>query len=157
MHAAYDRVPYHGVDYRVISKWARMVGLDHIHVGTGVGKLQGTPRELAERLEVLRKQHSQVVNDMHFEQPWADLRPTFPVASGGLHPGHVPALMEIFGKDAIFAFGGGVHGHPGGSRAGATAVREALEGVVVGKSLTSIAKSSKELREALEIWGEVRF
>ncbi|MGB9713070.1 MAG: ribulose-bisphosphate carboxylase large subunit [Dissulfurimicrobium sp.] len=157
MHAAYDRVPYHGVDYRVISKWARMIGLDHIHMGTGVGKLEGTRTELAERLEILRERNSKVVNGMRFMQPWEDLKPVFPVASGGLHPGHVPILFDIFGKDAIWAFGGGVHGHPRGSQAGAAAVREAVEGVVAGKSLDQIARQSRELREALAIWAEVKF
>jgi len=157
MHAAYDRVPFHGVDYRVISKWARMIGLDHIHVGTGVGKLEGTRSELAERLEILREQNSKVVNDMRFKQPWEELKSVFPVASGGLHPGHVPMLLDIFGRDAIFAFGGGVHGHPRGSRAGAAAVRAAIEGCMAGKSLAQIAKQSRELKEALEIWAEVKF
>ncbi len=157
MHAAYDRVPYHGVDYRVISKWARMAGLDHIHVGTGVGKLEGTRTELEERLEILREDNSGVVNNMCFEQPWAGLKPVFPVASGGLHPGHVPVLLDIFGKDSIWAFGGGVHGHPGGSRAGATAVRDAIDGVMKGKTLDQIARQSRELKEAMEIWAEVKF
>ncbi len=157
MHAAYDRVPYHGVDYRVISKWARMAGLDHIHVGTGVGKLEGTRIELAERLEILREQNSRIVNDMHFVQSWEELKPVFPVASGGLHPGHIPVLLDIFGKEAIFAFGGGVHGHPRGSRAGAAAVRDAVEGVMAGKSLDQIARNSKDLKEALAIWSEIKF
>jgi ribulose-bisphosphate carboxylase large chain len=157
MHAAYDRVPYHGVDYRVISKWARMAGLDHIHVGTGVGKLEGNRIELAERLEILREQNSKIVNGMHFAQSWEKLKPVFPVASGGLHPGHIPALINIFGKEAIFAFGGGVHGHPRGSRAGAAAVRDAIEGVMAGKSLDHIAQGSENLKEALAIWSEIKF
>lgn len=157
MHAAYDRVPYHGVDYRVISKWARMAGMDHIHVGTGVGKLEGNRIELAERLEILREQKSKIVNNMRFVQSWGKLKPVFPVASGGLHPGHIPVLIDIFGKEAIFAFGGGVHGHPRGSRAGAAAVRDAIEGVMAGKSLDQIARSSKNLKEALEIWSEIKF
>lgn len=157
MHAAYDRIPYHGVEYRVISKWARMVGLDHIHVGTGVGKLEGTAEDLAERLAILRDPVTRPVNQVQFEQDWAGLKATFPVASGGLHPGHVPALHEIFGTDAIWAFGGGVHGHPDGSMVGAQAVREAIEGVVAGKSLDQVKKTSTPLRRALEIWSEVKF
>ncbi len=157
MHSAFDRVRTHGVEYRVISKWARMVGIDHIHIGTGVGKLEGGVQELQERMEFLRKPYSKKVGDIQFEQDWGDLKPTAPVASGGLHPGHVPALYNVFGKDAFWAFGGGCHGHPDGSMAGARAIRDAIEGVVAGKSLDDIAKTSKELKRALEIWREVKF
>ena len=157
MHAAFDRMPDHGMDFRLISKIARLVGIDHVHVGTGVGKLEGGIPELKERLEILRKPYSEIVEGMFFEQDWGDLKPTVPVASGGLHPGHVPSLYQIFGKDVFWAFGGGAHGHPNGSRAGATAIRDAVEGVVAGKSLDEIAKYSKELKSALEIWSEVKF
>ena len=33
----------HGVSFRVIAKWMRMAGVDHIHAGTVVGKLEGDP------------------------------------------------------------------------------------------------------------------
>ncbi len=157
MHSAMDRVKNHGIEFRVIAKWARMVGIDHVHVGTGVGKLEGGVQELKERMQVLREPYTKKVGDIQFEQDWFGLKPTIPVASGGLHPGHVPALYEIFGKDAFWAFGGGCHGHPDGSMAGARAIRDAIEGVIIGKSLDDIAKESPELKRALEIWKEVKF
>lgn len=157
MHSALDRLPNHGIEYRVLVKWARMGGIDHVHVGTGVGKLEGGVAELRERNQILREAHSRRVEGMFFDQEWGRLKPSIPVASGGLHPGHVPALYNIFGKDAFWAFGGGTHGHPDGSREGARAVRDAVEGVVAGKSLDQIAKTSKALRRALDIWQEVKF
>ncbi len=157
MHAALDRVPYHGIEYRVISKVARLLGVDHIHTGTGVGKLEGGPEEMRERVAILRDPVTKPYRGVLFEQDWAGLKPTVPVASGGLHPGHIPALHNIFGKDAFFAFGGGTHGHPGGSRAGARAVRTALEAVAQGISLEQAAKENKELRQALDLWAEVKF
>ena len=33
----------HGINFRVICKWMRMAGVDHIHAGTVVGKLGGDP------------------------------------------------------------------------------------------------------------------
>jgi len=108
-------------------------------------------------MQVLREQHTNRVGDIQFEQDWFGLKSTIPVASGGLHPGHVPALYEIFGKDAFWAFGGGCHGHPDGSMAGARAIRDAIEGVILGKSLDDVAKESPELKRALEIWKEVKF
>jgi ribulose-bisphosphate carboxylase large chain len=92
-----------------------------------------------------------------FDQPWAPLRPVVPVASGGLHPGHVPQLDAIFGQDAFFLFGGGVHGHPGGSRSGAVAARAAVEAVAAGQTLDAAARGCPELRQALELWSAVSF
>src|SRR5215211_3852806 len=42
-HSTYTRQKNHGVSFRVIAKWMRMAGVDHIHAGTVVGKLEGDP------------------------------------------------------------------------------------------------------------------
>ena len=42
-HGTYTRQKTHGVSFRVISKWMRLAGVDHIHAGTVVGKLEGDP------------------------------------------------------------------------------------------------------------------
>nr|WP_202873448.1 RuBisCO large subunit C-terminal-like domain-containing protein [Kribbella capetownensis] len=31
------------MSFRVISKWCRLMGVDHVHAGTVVGKLEGDP------------------------------------------------------------------------------------------------------------------
>jgi ribulose-bisphosphate carboxylase large chain len=46
-------------------------------------------------------------------QDWVSLPGVMPVASGGIHVWHMPALVEIFGDDACLQFGGGTLGHPG--------------------------------------------
>ena len=43
-HGTYTRQKTHGVCFRVIAKWCRLLGVDHIHAGTVVGKLEGDPR-----------------------------------------------------------------------------------------------------------------
>ena len=43
-HGTYTRQKAHGVSFRVISKWMRLAGVDHIHAGTVVGKLEGDPQ-----------------------------------------------------------------------------------------------------------------
>ncbi len=50
-----------------------------------------------------------------------------PVASGGIHIWHMPALVDIFGDDACLQFGGGTLGHPWGIAPGAVANRVALK------------------------------
>lgn len=42
-HGTYTRQKIHGVSFRVIAKWMRLAGVDHIHAGTVVGKLEGDP------------------------------------------------------------------------------------------------------------------
>jgi ribulose-bisphosphate carboxylase large chain len=157
MHAVMDRHPDHGVDFLVIAKWARLMGADHVHVGTGVGKLEGTIQEMGERRRMMTAAFAPAGGGTLFDQAWGELKPLVPVASGGLHPGHVPQLDEVFGTDAFFLFGGGVHGHPGGSRAGATAARVAVEAVAAGQTLEHAARTCPELRQALDLWSGVRF
>lgn len=38
-HSTYTRQKSHGISFRVIAKWLRMAGVDHVHAGTAVGKL----------------------------------------------------------------------------------------------------------------------
>ena len=42
-NSTYSRQKNHGMAFRVICKWMRMAGVDHIHAGTVVGKLEGDP------------------------------------------------------------------------------------------------------------------
>jgi len=82
------------------------------------------------------------------------LKPVLPVASGGLHPGLVPSLMEFFGKDFVIQAGGGIHGHSDGTVAGAKAMRQAVEATLEGVPLKEYARAHVELETALRIWGQ---
>jgi ribulose-bisphosphate carboxylase large chain len=82
------------------------------------------------------------------------LKQVLPVASGGLHPGLVPALVKFFGKDFVIQAGGGIHGHPDGTLAGAEAMRQAVDAAMQGVSLDAYAKKHRELKAALETWGQ---
>ena len=42
-HGTYTRQKNHGISFRVIAKWLRLAGVDHLHCGTAVGKLEGDP------------------------------------------------------------------------------------------------------------------
>ena len=139
-HAAFTKDPRHGISMRVIAKLARVVGVDQLHVGTAVGKMSEGREEVTENAEALR-------GEMH------GLKPVLPVASGGLHPRLVPALMEILGRDIVIQAGGGIHGHPDGTVSGARAMRQAVEAVMQGLSLEEYAEEHGELRRALERWG----
>jgi ribulose-bisphosphate carboxylase large chain len=157
MHAVIDRQPNHGVEFKVLAKWARLTGVDHLHTGTGVGKLEGEFQDLKDRCNLLRMSNTPKAGGLHFDQPWGKLKTVVPVASGGLHPGHVWKVYDTYGNDAFFLFGGGTHGHPGGSYAGAKAVRAAVEAAAHGIGPDEAMKDSKELRQAIELWGTVKF
>jgi ribulose-bisphosphate carboxylase large chain len=81
------------------------------------------------------------------------IKPALPVSSGGLHPGILPPVIEALGRDIVIQVGGGVIGHPDGPRAGAAAVRQALEAINNGIPLEEYAKTHRELARALEKWG----
>ncbi len=139
-HGAVTRTPFHGISMLAICRWARLCGVDNLHAGTaGAGKMEGDVEESLAYYHALR-------NDWY-------VKPVAPVASGGLHPGVVPMLVDRLGTDFAATFGGGVHGHPDGSRAGAMAVRQALEASLAGTPLPEAAKKHPELATALKKWG----
>ena len=92
------------------------------------------------------------------EQNWGRIKPAFPVTSGGLHPGLVPDITDIYGKEIVMLVSGGIHGHPRGTRAGAKATMQAISAVNKKISLEEYAKQSRniELKQALEKWGRMR-
>jgi len=75
------------------------------------------------------------------------------VASGGLHPGKVAAELKNLGTNIVLQAGGGIHGHPDGTEAGARAMRQAADAFMAGVSAEEYAKDHRELARALERWG----
>ncbi len=142
MHAAFTRNPRHGISMLALAKFARMAGVDQLHTGTAIGKLES-------RAEEVRRINDALLGEWYF-------KPVLPVSSGGLHPGIVPEIIEMFGSRLAIQAGGGVMGHPQGPRAGAKALRDAIEAAVSGVSLEEMAERSPELRAALEKWHRVK-
>src|SRR6201985_1888298 len=128
-HSTYTRQKNHGVSFRVIAKWMRMAGVDHIHAGTVVGKLEGDPNVIRGIYDTCRETHvpQNFEHGIFFEQPWASLKKTMPVASGGIHAGQMHQLITYLGEDVVLQFGGGTIGHPMGIAAGAAATRAARQ------------------------------
>jgi len=156
MHAAFSRNRKHGITMQFLAKLMRLIGVSQIHTGTAVGKLTGSKREVALLANVLRDRKVKAVSHILVEQDWGTIRSAFPVSSGGLHPGLVPDVLDIYGKELVLLVSGGIHGHPKGTRAGAIATMQAVEAWSDGMSLDEKAKSSPELGLALEKWGYYR-
>src|SRR5512138_3698424 len=72
-HSTYTRQKSHGVSFRVIAKWMRMAGVDHIHAGTAVGKLEGDPLTVQGFYNVCREERNEVdlARGIFFDQHWA--------------------------------------------------------------------------------------
>jgi len=151
MHAAFDRNPEHGISMMVIADFARLIGVDQIHIGTGIGKLEGRIKDI-KKIEEDIKMKKVKGTKKRLEQNWNGLKSVLSVSSGGLHPGHIPFLIKHLGKDLVIQAGGGIHGHSFGTEAGAIAMRQAVDAVLKKRSLKEYAKTHVELEEALRKW-----
>jgi ribulose-bisphosphate carboxylase large chain len=170
-HSTYTRQKTHGVSFRVISKWVRLIGVDHVHAGTVVGKLEGDPNTTKGYYDTLREDFvpTNPAHGIFFDQNWAALAGVMPVASGGIHAGQIHQLLDLLGEDVVLQFGGGTIGHPDGIEAGAIANRVAVEAMILARNegrdyvnegpeiLRDAAKGCKPLARALDIWKDVSF
>jgi ribulose-bisphosphate carboxylase large chain len=153
MHAAFDRNPNQGISMMVIADFARIIGVDQIHIGTGIGKLEGDVKDIQEIQEEIENGKVKETKN-RLSQKWWNIKPVLGVSSGGLHPRHVPFLIKHLGKDLAIQAGGGIHGHPLGTKAGAIAMRQAIDATLKNISLNEYAKTHVELEEALKMWKE---
>jgi len=170
-HSTYTRQKSHGVSFRVIAKWMRLAGVDHIHTGTVVGKLEGDPLTTRGYYDICREEYNKqtLEHGIFFDQDWASLNKVMPVASGGIHAGQMHQLIHYLGEDVVLQFGGGTIGHPAGIQAGAEANRVALEAMIFARNsgrdyfaegpqiLANAAKSCTPLQQALDVWKGVTF
>ena len=140
MHGAITRNREHGIAMRPFCRLVRMLGGDQLHTGTVSGKMD---HDLSELLG----------DNKALTEPFHGMKQVFPVASGGLSPGGVAREVSSLGRDIILQAGGGIHGHPDGTRAGATAMRQAVDAAIQNIPLQEYAKDHQELNRALDKWG----
>jgi ribulose-bisphosphate carboxylase large chain len=114
---------YH-IDWNVICKLAGMSGVDFIHAG-----MLGGYSNSDDMPEVIKTLHSYKV---------------MPALSCGMHPGLVDWVVKQVGNDVLLNCGGAIHGHPGGTIAGAKAMRQAID-----------HSYDSEYRAAINKWGYV--
>ncbi|MEM4165998.1 MAG: ribulose-bisphosphate carboxylase large subunit [Candidatus Bilamarchaeaceae archaeon] len=146
-----------GINFQVYEKFYRLIGVDQLHIGTGVGKMEGTPliikryHDIADQYKLEEKLYFGSLA-MEFAP---HIKPVLSIASGGLDAGRVDALIALHGNDTNIQAGAGVHGHPGGTRAGAISMRQAIEAAMEGIPAPEYAKTHKELAQALKLWGYI--
>ena len=150
-HAMFDRTGKQGMSMEIIAQFARMIGVDTLHIGAVYGKMSGGKDEVL-HIEREIEQPFTKKTQKYLQQKWYNIKPVFGVASGGVYPGIVPKIIEAMGNDIVIQAGGGIHGHPKGTRAGAKAMRQAIDATLKKIPLEKYAESHQELKEALEYW-----
>lgn len=150
MHGALTRHPDHGIHMRVLAMMYRLTGVDGIHTGTIFGKM-GTGKLDVDKEETFGS--NQALLDPNF----GNLKKVIPIASGGVGVRNIGKIVEALAPHVVITAGGGIHGHPDGSQAGATSMVQAkdaaLQGVVEEDALLQWAKDNQkqELIRALTI------
>ena len=171
-----------GFTVLVLSKFARLAGASGIHTGTaGVGKMKGSPKDdiipAYNILHLLAKGHffeqswakvpkndkdilKLVEEDSHHhvileDDSWRGIKKCAPIISGGLNPTKLKSFIDIAGTtDFITTMGAGVHAHPKGTKAGATALVQACEAYLKKIDIRKYAKTHKELAEAIKFFSK---
>jgi ribulose-bisphosphate carboxylase large chain len=115
------------ISWPVVCQLATLMGVDTIQTGMMGGYSNDDPAELEQAIAVLRAGN------------------TLPALSCGFHPGLVEKITALAGNDYLANVGGAVHGHPGGTVAGATAMRQAIDKTY-----------GPEYDEAIAKWGLIK-
>jgi len=134
--------PWHGLSsHLVLGKLPRLAGADIVVIPAPYGKAP-----------VIDYKFRNVARNLTF--PLYNLKPTFPMASGGITPSMVPTVMAALGNDIIIGSGGGIHAHPKGPIAGGKAFRQAIDAAMKSIPLSEYAKDHKELAISLKEWAD---
>jgi ribulose-bisphosphate carboxylase large chain len=120
-----DRNHRFSISWPVMCQLATMMGVDTIQTGMMGGYSNDDPAELEESIRILRQGN------------------TTPVLSCGFHPGLVDRVTSLVGNDYMANVGGAIHGHPGGTRDGARAMRQAVDKTYGPEYDAAIAKWGK--------------
>jgi len=132
--------PYHGLSsHLVLGKLPRLAGADIVVILAPYGKAS----VITEIFDVTAR---------NLTYPLYDLKPTWPMAAGGITPSMVPKIMQKLGNDIVIGSGGGVHAHPMGPIAGGKAFRQAIDATLKGISLEEYSKTHRELAASIKLW-----
>ncbi|RLC33402.1 ribulose 1,5-bisphosphate carboxylase [Candidatus Shapirobacteria bacterium] len=129
-----------GITYHTVKKLVRLCGADITILSSAYGKMYQPIREYFWSVHALR-------------DPLYGIKSTLPALSGGVYPGLATQHVKDVGIDIMMIAGGGVLGHPMGVTAGVKAMVAAVEAAAKGIPLVEAAKTSQELKVAIDTWG----
>lgn len=140
---ALSRHPLLGFSFQAWQTLWRLAGVDHMHVHGLQGKFaQDDDEVIASARDTLTP-----LTDGFDDR-------VLPAVSNGQWAGTVPITWEsIKSPDLLFMSGGGIAGHPDGTAAGVTSIRQAWDAVLAGETLAQRARQSPALARALSHFG----
>lgn len=139
------RHPWLGMEFAAYQKFWRLVGVDQIHVSAIQGKFWEPDESVARSVRACL-------------EPIVDADDlVLPVLSSGQWGGQAPETYRLTETlDLLYLAGGGITAHPGGLKAGLTAIRQAWAATVEGIPLETYSEGKPELAAAIEHFGSVR-
>lgn len=136
-----NRHSYFGMAFPAYQKIWRLAGVDQLHVN-------GIQNKFWEPDESVVKSIKSCLEPLH------QLAPLLPVVSSGQWGGQAPETWkQTRTTELLYMAGGGIMAHPGGPAAGVSAIQQAWDCAMKGIPLQEAAKSSPELRAAIEKFG----
>ena len=143
------------VSMMVLAKIFRLLGVDSLHGGSPKAKMEDYG-ESEEIMRILTSDITKPNQSFHtLGQNWFGKKKTWPVASGGLHPGVMDKVITAIGSDCYIQLGGGVLGHPMGAEKGVEAALEARRAVADGMTVKQFVEQNPQsaLAQAVGLWG----
>lgn len=134
---AMTRHPLLGMSYIAYQKFARLAGVDHLHVN-------GLRNKFTESDE------SVITSARECLTPMLGGYTVMPVFSSGQSANQVQETFGHVGINLMYLAGGGIIAHPSGPGAGVQSLREAWDAAMAGIPLADYAADHPALREALE-------
>lgn len=136
----------HGISMRAISLFARLAGIDQLHIGAPKGKMESSAHTVLENLEALNR-------------PLGDIKKVRAICSGGLKATVMWDVARImnpdgdeYNQDIIFQAGGGTHAHDLGTIGGARSMAQARDAINEGKKPEDIIGRFFETLLAFRKW-----
>jgi ribulose-bisphosphate carboxylase large chain len=141
----------HGISMKVLALFARLGGVDQLHIGAPLGKMDANEKTALENLEMITR-------------PMGHIKPCLAINSGGLSPDKFPDVVRLMAPPGqeknlaiVFQAGGGTHAHPLGTFGGAKAMIQARQMVLDGTSLFEELNQYYELRLGFRRWAKPRY
>ena len=141
----------HGISMRVIALFARLAGIDQLHIGAPKGKMEKGKKEPLENQEPLFR-------------PLGSLKTVRPICSGGLKS---PVMWDVsremnpkndgFNQNLIYQAGGGTHAHHLGTFGGAKSMLQARNAIRDGKEPRDIMGEYFETLLAFRKWDNTTY
>jgi ribulose-bisphosphate carboxylase large chain len=136
----------HGISMKVLVIFARLTGIDQLHIGAPKGKMEASAQAVLENLEACFR-------------PMGKLKPMRPICSGGLKATVMWDVAKLlnpgkqgYNQDIIFQAGGGTHAHDLGTQGGARSMVQARNAIKDGKSPQEIMGLYFETLLAFRKW-----